>query len=156
LRILLDENVARPLHHALRAFVLGHEIAHIHDLDGWAGTKDFALYQRAADEGFHVVVTNGLKQMHRRLEVQAIARSGIHRIQYRHKTDGLRGLGVAIGTVCAGLPLALELLQQADSQRLIDLRGIDPLPSSRLVVTDPAVRPPAHWPSETPEDKGDV
>ena len=30
---LLDENVSRPLHQAITAFVLGHEIVHLLDLD---------------------------------------------------------------------------------------------------------------------------
>lgn len=115
-------------------------------LEDPAGTKDVALYQRAAEEGFHAILTNDEKQMHRRLEVEAIAKSGIHRIQYAHNAKGLHGLGVAIGTVCAGLPLALAEIEQADSQRLIQLRGIDPTVASRLKIIDPGQAPPKFWP----------
>ncbi|GAA3709132.1 hypothetical protein GCM10022224_088310 [Nonomuraea antimicrobica] len=47
-RLLLDENVPRPLHQVLTSFVLNHEIVHLLDLPGWSGTRDEALYPRAA------------------------------------------------------------------------------------------------------------
>jgi hypothetical protein len=149
LKILLDENVAKPLHEALCVFIQGHEIEHVRDLQGWSGTKDLVLYERAASDGFTVILTNDQKQMQRQLEVEAIARSGIHRIEYTHKGLGLVGLGVAIGTVCAGLPVALAELEQAESQRLIQLRGIDPTAGSRLRINDPAQKPPKFWRTNT-------
>ena len=73
---------------------------------GWAGTRDIDLYARAAEEGFHAILTNDTKQLSRPMEVVATAESGLHRIEYRqnHKHGGLVGLGAAIATVCAGLP----------------------------------------------------
>jgi hypothetical protein len=71
-RLLLDENVSRPLHQAIAAFVLGHEIVHLLDLDRWSGTRDENLYPRAAAEGFHVILTNDARQMQRPREVEAI------------------------------------------------------------------------------------
>ncbi|MFD0883018.1 hypothetical protein ACFQ08_00340 [Streptosporangium algeriense] len=146
MRLLLDENVSRPLHQAIKAFILNHEIVHLLDLDRWSGTKDESLYPRAADEGFHAVLTNDARQMQRSREVAAIAASGLHRIEYPHRHPGLAGVGLAIATVAAGLPVALELLTEAEGQRLVTLRGIDPMPASRLRVVDPAVSPPKHWP----------
>jgi hypothetical protein len=146
LRILLDENVARPLREALRIFIIGHELEHVHDLYEWSGTKDLLLYRRAADAGFDAILTNDEKQMQRRLEVEAIAESKIHRIQYPHKAKGLPGLGVAIGTVCSALPLALHELENAGSQRLIQLQGIDPTARGRLRIVDPDQSPPKFWP----------
>ncbi|MEV5413466.1 hypothetical protein AB0K60_32120 [Thermopolyspora sp. NPDC052614] len=147
MRLLLDENVPRPLHQILTCFIVGHEIVHLLDLDGWSGTQDEALYPRAAAEGFHVVLTNDGRQMQRPREVAAIAASGLHRIEYPHKHTGLVGISIAIATVTAGLPHALTLLQEADGQRLITLRGIDPTSASRLRVVDPAAAPPKFWPS---------
>ncbi|GAA3813352.1 hypothetical protein GCM10022226_37600 [Sphaerisporangium flaviroseum] len=147
MRLLLDENVSRPLHQAISAFVLGHEIVHLLDLDQWSGTRDEALYPRAAAEGFHVILTNDARQMQRPREVEAIAASGLHRIEYPHKHPGLTGIGLAIATVAAGLPAALELLVEAKGQRLVMLRGIDPTPASRLRIIDPATVPPKHWPN---------
>lgn len=147
MRILLDENVARPLHQALLIFIAGHDVQHIADLVGWSGTKDLQLYRKAADGGFDAILTNDQRQMQRPLEVEAIAKSGIHRIEYTHRHPGLTGLGIAIGTVCAGLPVALEHLARATTQQLIQLRGIDPTAGSRLRVTDPRDKPPKFWPT---------
>ncbi|MEO3861931.1 DUF5615 family PIN-like protein [Acrocarpospora sp. B8E8] len=146
MRLLLDENVPRPLHKVLATFILTHEIVHLLDLQGWSGTRDESLYPRAAEEGFDVVVTNDGRQMERPREVAAIASSGLHRIEYPHKHQGLVGMGVAIATVAAALPAALLLLEEAESQRLITLRAVDPTSSSRLRVVDPGAVPPKHWP----------
>jgi hypothetical protein len=100
----------------------------------------------AVAEGFHVILTNDARQMQRPREVEAIATSGLHRIEYPHKHPGLIGIGLAIATVAAGLPTALALLAEADGQRLVVLRGIDPAPASRLRVVDPAIAPPKYWP----------
>lgn len=147
MRILLDENVARPIHHALLSFITAHSVEHIHDLEGWSGTRDVLLYERAGHEGFHAILTNDEKQLARRSEVEAIARSGVYWIQYPHKNKGLVGIGIAIAVVCAGLPLALEELECAPSQRLIKLHGIDPRPRSRVETRDPLADPPKFWPA---------
>jgi PIN like domain len=60
-KLLLDENVPAP----------------------WSGTKDLRLYDKAKDAGFQAVVTNDAKQMNRRLEVEAIATSGLHAFSTR-------------------------------------------------------------------------
>ncbi|MFI6319795.1 hypothetical protein ACIBG8_19830 [Nonomuraea sp. NPDC050556] len=142
MRLLLDENVPRPLSQVLTSFVLL-------DLPGWSGTQDETLYPRAAAAGFHAVITNDGRQMQRPREVAAIAASGLHRIEYPHKHPGLLGMGVAIATVAAGLPSALALLEEAGGPRLITLRGVDPTVASRLRVTDPSANPPKFWPTAT-------
>ncbi|MFI6298981.1 hypothetical protein ACIBEJ_45850 [Nonomuraea sp. NPDC050790] len=90
MRLLLDENVPRPLHQVLTSFVLNHDVIHLLDLPGWSGTRDETLYPRATAEGFHVVLTNDGRQMQRPREVAAIAASGLHRIEYPHKHPGGR------------------------------------------------------------------
>ncbi|MEU4225509.1 hypothetical protein AB0F17_14540 [Nonomuraea sp. NPDC026600] len=147
MRLLLDENVPCPLHQVLTSFVLIHDIVHLLDLPGWSGTRDETLYPRAADEGFHVVLTNDGRQMQRPREVAAIAASGLHRIEYPHKHPGLIGMGIAIATVAAGLPSALALLEESSGPRLITMRGVDPTVASRLRVIDPALKPPKFWPT---------
>ena len=52
MRILLDEN----LNWRLERFLPGHEV-HSVPLLGWAGLKNGRLLQRAADEGFEVLLT---------------------------------------------------------------------------------------------------
>ncbi|GAA2156036.1 hypothetical protein GCM10009760_56570 [Kitasatospora kazusensis] len=149
MKILLDENVPVPLAYMARLLLKQHELHHVAEIDGWAGTKDTDLYARAAAAGFQVVITNDTKQMARPLEVAAIAASGLHRVEYRHnhKHGGLVGLGTAVATVCAGLPHALRELEQAASQLLISLTSIDPSHQSRLRIVDPTASPPKHWPA---------
>ncbi|QYX78416.1 DUF5615 family PIN-like protein [Streptomyces akebiae] len=148
MKLLLDENVPRPMVEIVRILLTAHDVVHVHELDGWAGTKDIELYAKARSEGFQAIITNDAKQLNRPMEVEAIARSGLHRIQYRqnNKHGGLVGLGTAIATVCAALPHALAELEEADGQRLVSLTAVDPSRRSRLQVTDPAVEPPKHWP----------
>jgi hypothetical protein len=81
-RLLLDENVPKPLYDALAAFILDHEIVHLLDLPGWSGTRDESLYPRAAAEGFHAVLTNDGRQKQRPREVAAIAAAKLHRVEY--------------------------------------------------------------------------
>ncbi|TKA11432.1 DUF5615 family PIN-like protein [Actinacidiphila oryziradicis] len=147
MKLLLDENVPRPMAEIVRILLKGHEVAHVHDLKGWAGTKDVELYAMAKAEGFHAVITNDTKQLSRPLEVAAIASSGLHRIEYRqnNKHGGLVGLGTAIATICAGLPHALTELADADGQRLISLNAIDPSRQSRMRITNPTTTPPKFW-----------
>ena len=58
MKILLDEN----LPHALRGLLLGHDAYTVSYL-GWSATKNGALLQRAADDGFDVFLTldNGVR-----------------------------------------------------------------------------------------------
>ncbi|MGS2588831.1 DUF5615 family PIN-like protein [Streptomyces hebeiensis] len=148
MKLLLDENVPRPMAEIVRILLKAHDVVHVHELKGWTGTKDIELYAKAKADGFEVVITNDTKQLSRPLEVAAIAQSGLHRIEYRqnNKHGGLVGLGTAIATVCAALPHALSELEAADGQRLVSLTSIDPTRQKRLQITDPAVAPPKHWP----------
>ncbi|KPM53084.1 hypothetical protein ACG83_27245 [Frankia sp. R43] len=149
MKLLLDENVPRPMADIVRILLRTHQVIHVHDLPGWAGTKDIELYEKARVEGFEAVLTNDTKQMSRGLEVAAIAASGLHRIEYRqnNKHGGLIGLGAAIATVCAGLPHALAELLVADGQRLISLVSVDPTRATRVRTVDPRVDKPKFWPS---------
>lgn len=133
----------------VRILLTAHDVTHVHELDGWAGTKDIELYAKAQAEGFQAIITNDSKQLSRPLEVEAIARSGLHRIQYRqnNKHGGLVGLGTAIATVCAALPHAIAELEGADGQRLVFLTAVDPSRQNRLQITDPKTSPPKHWPA---------
>ncbi|MFD3732582.1 DUF5615 family PIN-like protein [Streptomyces sp. NPDC058632] len=152
MKLLLDENVPRPMTEIVRILLTAHEVIHVHDLNGWAGTKDIELYDKARADGFRAIITNDTKQLSRPMEVAAIASSGLHRIEYRqnNKHGGLVGLGSAIATVCAALPHALSEPEAADGQRLVSLTSIDPTRQKRLQITDPAATPPKHWPGRLP------
>jgi hypothetical protein len=52
MKILLDEN----LPHELRTLITGHDVFTVSYL-GWSGTKNGALLQRAADNGFDLMIT---------------------------------------------------------------------------------------------------
>jgi PIN like domain len=123
-KLLLDENVPAPMTSTVKTLLhRSHDVQHVIDVPGWSGTKDLQLFEKAAKAGYQVIAT---KQLNRRPEVEAIARSGLHRVQYPHRQNGLVGLGLAVATVCAALPSALQELATSDGQRLVTLKGIDP------------------------------
>lgn len=147
MKILLDENVPAPVTSTLQVLLRrSHDVAHVLELEGWRGTKDLQLYDKAADAKFELVVTNDAKQMRRRHEVEAIARSGLHRVQYPHRRPGLAGTGLALASLCASLPPVLDELISADGQRLVTLRAIDPGRIHRYAVVNPITDPPTFWP----------
>jgi hypothetical protein len=146
-KVLLDENVPAPMALTVKTLLRrSHDVVHVIDVPGWSGTKDLQLYEKAADAGFELAVTNDAKQLNRKSEVEAIAKSGIHRVQYPHRQYGLVGLGLAMATVCAALPSVLHELATADGQRLVLLRAIDPGRDHRYVVRNPVSDPPKFWP----------
>jgi PIN like domain len=148
-KLLLDENVPAPITSTVKTLLRrSHDVQHVIDLPGWSGTKDLHLYGKAKDAGYEVVVTNDAKQMNRKLEVEAIAKSGLHRVQYPHKQDGLTGLGLAMAAVCAALPSVLQELAATDGQRLVTLKGLDPGRDHRYGVRNPAIDPPKFWPGQ--------
>jgi hypothetical protein len=148
-KLLLDENVPAPVTSIVKTLLRrSHDVQHVIDIPGWSGTKDIHLYGKAKNSGFEVVVTNDAKQMNRKLEVEAIAESGLHRVQYPHKQNGLAGLGLAMATVCAALPSALQELAASEGQRLVTLKGIDPGRDHRYGIRDPSVDPPKFWPQQ--------
>jgi hypothetical protein len=146
-KLLLDENVPAPMTSTVKTLLRrSHDVQHVIDVPGWSGTKDLQLYAKTKEAGFQLVVTNDAKQMNRKSEVEAIAKSGLHRVQYPHRQNGLGGLGLAMATVCAALPSVLQELAAADGQRLVTLRAIDPGRDHRYAVRDPANDPPKFWP----------
>jgi hypothetical protein len=63
LKVLIDENVPRPLLDAIRIVLkTRHNLWHVHDLR-WQGTKDVPLNEKAAGDGFEAVLTNDRHQM---------------------------------------------------------------------------------------------
>lgn len=126
----------------VRILLAAHDVVHVHELDGWAGTKDIELYAKAKTESFQAIITNDVKQLNRPMEVEAIARSGLHRIQYRQnsKHGGLVGLGTAIATVCAALPHALAELEAAGRPATRLSHGRRSLPTQPIAGHGPCCR----------------
>lgn len=116
MKLLLDENVPAPMTSTVKTLLhRSHDVQHVIDVPGWSGTKDLQLFEKAAKAGYQVIVTNDAKQLNRKPEVEAIARSGLHRVQYPHRQNGLVGLGLAMATVYAALPSVLQELATASS-----------------------------------------
>jgi len=77
-KLLLDENAPAPITSTVKTLLRrSHDVQHVIDMPVWSGTKDLHLYGKAKDAGFEVVVTDDAKQMNRKLEVEAIAESGL-------------------------------------------------------------------------------
>lgn len=145
MRLLFDENTPRPLIEAVRAFARDHVCDHV-KLIGWSGTLDPELFKRAADDGYDALVTNDKHQLRIPEEVKALAESGIHRIEYGHSGRGFTGLGLAIGSICAGLPFALRALADTSGQRLVKIRPVVGGVGNRVKITDPSVDYVHYWP----------
>lgn len=145
MRILIDENAAVQLVGILRALLPDHDIQYVRDIK-WAGKKDLALLPDAAREGFEVFLTKDNRQMEDPFELEAIKKSGMHHVRFSQARKGKAGLGLAMGAVIAAMPLIVEALADADGQRLIHIKGLDPVAKHRFDVVDPKRTPPVYWP----------
>lgn len=144
MRILLDEDVPRPVVELLRHVLRGHDVDHVQEIK-WAGKKDLVLYQDAKRAGYDVVVTNDAAQMSDPDECKAVKKTGMHRVSYRQRHPGLRGLATAVASLIAAMPDVVAELANADGQRLIAITGIDPT-RQRYTIVDPRRDPPPYWP----------
>ena len=145
MHILIDEDTAVQLVQPLQHVLIGHEVRHIHDLS-WKGKKDRNVLPDAKNAGYHVLITKDHAQLSDPRECDAIKRSGLHHVRYEQRVQGTRGLALALGAIIAAMPMVMEELENADSQRLIRITSIDSRPRSRFEVTDPRRNPPsAYW-----------
>jgi hypothetical protein len=144
-KVLCDQDVPvpvlAPLRHLLQA--AGHEVDHVNDLR-WAGKKDRPLFADAKGRGYDCILTNDSNQLNDPAETDAIKRSGLHHIRYPHRHRGIHGLGLAMASILAAMPVVMRELQEAESQRLVRIAGVSPY--ERFTAVDPAVDPPRYWP----------
>ena len=141
MEILLDEDVPLPLSPLLRRLLLSHTIKHAQDL-GWKGKKDSVVFRDANQRGFAAILTNDKGQLNDPQICDAIRRAGIHHIRYS-QLNGIEGLARAAGAIVAALPAVVRHLEQAGSQRLVQIKAIDP--RDRFVSVDPQRDPPPYW-----------
>jgi hypothetical protein len=143
MHVLIDEDTAvqllEPLRHLLRRRIVDH-IATIR----WKGKKDRRVLADARKAGYDVIITRDHNQLSYPVECDAIKKSQLHHIRYSQRREGMAGLGLALGAVIAAMPMVAEELEQADSQRLVHIVGLEP--SRRYEITDPAAEPPTYWP----------
>ena len=142
MRILLDEDVPRPVLELLRAVLRGHEVDHVQTIN-WAGKKDLVLYRDAKQADYDVVVTNDAAQMADPDECRAVKRAGMHRVAYK-QDPGLRGMALAMASLVAAMPDVVKELANADGQRLVAITGLDRR-RKRYEIIDPR-RKPNYWP----------
>lgn len=145
MRILIDENVPVQMLEMLRRLLPDHEVRHVSEIR-WAGKKDLALLPDAARKGFHVFLTKDGRQLEIPSEAAAIKKSGMHHIRFSHGHRGMAGLGLAMGAVIAAMPLIIRELEDAEAQRLVHIKGLNPANKHRFDLTDPAKSPPSYWP----------
>lgn len=142
MKILLDENVPRPLHDVLRHLLRGHEVDHVGAL--WPGKKDVQLLHDAAGR-YEMIVTNDIGQYDDPEECRAIRQSRLHHVTYALPLDGLEGLALACGAICAALRGAVRELEGVREQRIVRITSLDKS-RKRYAITDPRSDPPsAYW-----------
>jgi hypothetical protein len=143
MRIVIDEDTAVQLLDPLRHVLLGHDIVHISELS-WKGKKDLRVLPDAKKAGFDVIITRDRAQSNDPRECDAIKKSGLHHVRYAQR-QGARGLALALGAIIAAMPMVMEELEIATSQRLVQIAGIEP--RRRFEITDPRRTPPSpYWP----------
>ena len=69
-----------------------------------------------------------------------------HHIRFSQAHKGMAGLGLAMGAVVAAMPLIVSELNEADTQQLIHIKGLNPASKHRFERVDPSVSPPSYWP----------
>lgn len=145
MRLLLDEDVPIQLLEPLRRLLPDHQVDHADRL-GWKGKKDRFLLPDARGRGYDALLTNDSAQLDSVEECRAIRDSGLHHLRYRQDTTrGADGLALAIAAVMAAIRQIVRELEDADGQRLIEIRAIER--GKRHRTTDPRVDPPPYWPS---------
>lgn len=144
MRILVDEDTALQLMDPLRHVLPRHEVTHVSDIS-WKGKKDRQVLPDAKKAGYDVLITRDRAQLSDPRECDAIKKSGLHHVRYTQRLSGMRGLALAVGSIIAAMPMVMEELTEADSQRLVEISAIDP--RRRHTAIDPQRTPPSpYWP----------
>jgi PIN like domain len=144
MRILVDEDTAVQVVQPLTHVLFGHQVDHVSDIS-WKGKKDRQVLPDASRAGYGALITRDRAQLDDPDECDAIKKSGLHHVRYTQRSEGMRGLGLAIGALIAAMPLVMEKLVEADGQRLIKITAIEP--KARFDMTDPRRTPPSnYWP----------
>jgi hypothetical protein len=144
MRLLVDEDTAVQLIEPLRHVLHGHEVRHVSEIS-WKGKKDRQVLPDAKVAGYDLIITRDRAQLTDPRECDAIKKSGLHHVRYTQRQEGMRGLALALGSVIAAMPLVMDELSEADSQRLVEIVAIDQ--RRRFNIIDPQrTSPSAYWP----------
>ena len=143
MKVLLDEDVPKPVVPLVEHLLRGHQVAYVPNLR-WSGKKDVPLIGDAAQRGFTVFITQNVGQFNDPSECDAIKRSGMHHVSYE-VPSGLKGLGLASGSLCAAILPVVTELGLLSRQHIVKITGLDKS-RKRYEVTDPALQPPSpYW-----------
>jgi PIN like domain len=145
MQILIDENVPVQMLENLRWLLPGHKVRHVSEIR-WAGKKDLTLLPDAAKKGFDAFLTRDARQLEDPSETSAIKKAGMHHIRFSQGQRGMAGLGLAMGAVIAAMPLIVGELEEADCQRLVQIKGLNPASKHRYDLVNPSQSPPRYWP----------
>jgi hypothetical protein len=141
--ILLDEDVPHQVIGVLRHVLPNHRVDHVHGIR-WSKKKDHFVYRDAKKAGYEMIVTNDDHQMADPDECRDVRKSGLHRVSYKHRAKGLRGLALATASIIAAMPDVVDELAKAQGQRLVEITQID-ASHRRYTITDPNRNPPKYW-----------
>ena len=145
MKILLDEQTPIQFGSILRLLLTAHKVDHVQDLS-WKAKRDVDLLHDAKRRGYSVLLTNDRSQLSDPEETRAIRQSGLHHVTYKMPAvGGMKGLGRALGSVAAAMPLVVEQLEAASGQRLVSLTGVSGTLSERCRIIDPRKDPPRYW-----------
>lgn len=143
MRFLLDEDVPLPAVELIRRVLIDHKVEYVQGI-GWSRKKDTRLVVDAGKRGFDVIITNDSEQFNDPDEMSAIRASRLHHVRYSHRHPGVRGLGLAMGSLVCTLPDIADALAAAPGQRLVRVVAVSP--NGRFELVDPLVNPPTYWP----------
>lgn len=141
MRILLDENVPRPLVELVRHLLSRHHVVHVAEI-GWSGKPDVDLLRDASGR-YDVFLTNDVNQYNDPSECRAIRRSGLHHVTYAIPKSGLDGLALASGAISAGIIGLVEALEGEGHQRVARIVMIGR--GARFEIKDPQRDPPSNY-----------
>ncbi|MFZ2165377.1 MAG: hypothetical protein WAV45_07930 [Propionibacteriaceae bacterium] len=143
MKVLLDENVPRPLHHVLKTLLRDHDVDHVGEV--WPGKKDIPLLADAGKK-YDMFVTNDTHQYDSPEECRAIRSSRLHHVTYSLPVGGLDGLALACGAICVGLRAAVLALDTVREQRIVRITSIS-TSRQHCHISDPGKEPPSpYWP----------
>jgi hypothetical protein len=134
MRVLIDEDTAVQLLEPLRHLLRKHTVEHIATIK-WKGKKDRNVLPDARKAGYDVIITRDHNQLSDPAECDAIKKSTLHHIRYSLRREDMIGLGFALGSIIAAMPMVMEELEQADGQRLVHIVALDP--NRRYELIDP-------------------
>jgi hypothetical protein len=143
MKVLLDEDVPVPLIKLVQHILRGHTVDHVYQI-GWKSKSDVNIYKDARARGYDAVITNNIRQLSDPDECDAIKKSGKHLILYGME-NGLEGLALASGAICAAIRPVIEDLTVRKRQHLVRITGLAAR-KKRYAISDPSKNPPSpYW-----------